>query len=97
LVARRTGPREHELASFMFLAAGLAFRFAWVYAGKASATNDAAVATMGRDRRAPRDDHQPTRSLSARRSPLRLPETARRAYGEAVRRTSLAIERRLRR
>ncbi|HEY2436096.1 MAG TPA: hypothetical protein VGH93_02880 [Solirubrobacteraceae bacterium] len=33
LVARRTGPREHELASFMYLADGLAFRFAWVYAG----------------------------------------------------------------
>jgi hypothetical protein len=100
LVARRTGPREHELASFMYLAAGLAFRFAWVYAGKASATDDAAVAAMGRDRGAPHDDQQQTwqaRALSARRSPLPLPETARRAYGEAVRRTSLAIERRLRR
>ena len=100
LVARRTGPREHELASFMYLAAGLAFRFAWVYAGKASATDDAVVAAMGRDRHAPHDDHQQAwqkRALSARRSPLPLPETARRAYGEAVRRTSLAIERRLRR
>jgi formate-dependent nitrite reductase membrane component NrfD len=100
LVARRTGPREHELASFMYLAAGLAFRFAWVYAGKASATNDAAVAAMGRDRRAPHDGQPPacqTRALSTRRSPLPLPEAARRAYGEAVRRTSLAIERRLRR
>ena len=52
LVARRTGPREHELASFMYLAAGLAFRLAWVSAGKASAMDDAAVAAMGRDRRA---------------------------------------------
>ena len=100
LVARRTGPREHELASFMYLAAGLAFRVAWVYAGKASATDDTAVAAMGRDRHAPHDDHLRTwrrRALSVRRSPMRLPETARRAYGEAVRRTSLAIERRLRR
>jgi hypothetical protein len=83
-----------------YLAAGLAFRLAWVYAGKASATDDAVVAAMGRDRRAPHDDHQQAwqkRALSARRSPLPLPETARRAYGEAVRRTSLAIERRLRR
>jgi formate-dependent nitrite reductase membrane component NrfD len=99
-VARRTGRREHELASFMYLAAGLAFRFAWVYAGKASATDDAAVAAMGRDGRAPHDDHQQVwqrRALSSRRSPLPLPETVRRAYGEAVRRTSLAIERRLRR
>lgn len=50
--------------------------------------------------RAQHDDHQQTsqrRALSVRRSPLPLPETARRAYGEAVRRTSLAIERRLRR
>ena len=99
LVARRTGPREHDLASLMYLAAGLAFRFAWVYAGRASAADDAAVAAMGRDRPAP-DDHQQSglgRAVSARRSPLPLPDTARRAYGEAVRRTSLAIERRLRR
>jgi hypothetical protein len=84
----------------MYLAAGLAFRFAWVYAGTASATNDAAVAAMGRDPRAPHDDHQQAwqkRAMSTRRSPLPLPEAARRAYGEAVRRTSLAIERRLRR
>ena len=100
LVARRTGPREHELASYMYLAAGLAFRLGWVYAGKASATNDAAVAAMGRDRSASPDRRRrawQNRALSARRSPLPLPETARRAYGEAVRRTSLAIERRLRR
>jgi Polysulphide reductase, NrfD len=99
LVARRTGSREHELASFMYLAAGLAFRLAWVSAGKASAMDDAAVAAMGRDRRAPHDDHHQAwqkRSLSAWRSPLPLSATARRAYGEAVRRTSLAIERRLR-
>jgi formate-dependent nitrite reductase membrane component NrfD len=98
LVARRTGSREHDLASVMYLAAGLAFRFAWVYAGRASATDDAAVAEMGRDRRPRRDDHPRTwqrRALSTRRSPLPLPDAARRAYGEAVRRTSLAIERRL--
>jgi Polysulphide reductase, NrfD len=99
LVARRTGPREHELASFMYLAAGLAFRFAWVYAGRASATDDAVVAATASDRRAPHEDHQQAwqkRSLSVLRSPLPLPDTARRAYGEAVRRTSLAIERRIR-
>jgi formate-dependent nitrite reductase membrane component NrfD len=38
LAARRTGSREHDLASVIYLAAGLAFRFAWDYAGKASAT-----------------------------------------------------------
>ena len=100
IVARRSGPREHELASFAYLAAGLGFRLAWVYAGKASATDDAVVAAMSRDRRAPHDGHQRVwqqRALSTRRSPLPLPETARRAYGEAIRRISLAIERRLRR
>jgi formate-dependent nitrite reductase membrane component NrfD len=99
LVARRTGAREHELASVVYLAAGLAFRFAWVYAGRASATDDAVVAAMGSDRGAPHEDHQrewQKRALSVRRSPLPLPDTARRAYGEAVRRTSLAIERRIR-
>jgi len=100
LIARRTGRREHELASFMYLAAGLAFRLAWVSAGKASAANDATVAAMARGRRALHDDHEEPvqpRAVSARRPPLPLPDTVRRAYGETIRRTSLAIERRLRR
>jgi formate-dependent nitrite reductase membrane component NrfD len=99
LIARRTGPREHELASVMYLAAGLLFRFAWVFAGRDSATDDAVVAATARARRAPDDDHEHPwrrRALSSRRSPLPLPDIARRAYGEAVRRTSLAVERRLR-
>jgi formate-dependent nitrite reductase membrane component NrfD len=100
LLARRTGPREHELASVMYLAAGLLFRFAWVYAGRASATDDAIVASTARERGAPPGAHRQVwqaRGLSTRRSPLPLPDAVRRAYGEAVRRTSLAIERRLRR
>jgi formate-dependent nitrite reductase membrane component NrfD len=99
MVARRTGPRADDLASIMYLAGGLAFRFAWVNAGKASAEDDRAVAAMGRGRRVLQDDREeprPRRALSVRRSPLPLPDAARRAYGEAVRRTSLAIERRLR-
>ena len=99
LVARRRGSGAQDLASAVYLAAGLLFRFAWVNAGTASATDDEAVAAMARDRHGPRDDHQRAwqgRALSARRSPLPLPETARRAYGEVVRRISLAIERRLR-
>src|SRR5690349_11121094 len=99
LVARRTGPREHDLASFMYLAAALAFRFAWVYAGQASAADDAVVAATARGRGAPQvDTHQAwqQRAMSTRRSLLPLPAAATRAYGEAVRRTSLAIERRLR-
>jgi formate-dependent nitrite reductase membrane component NrfD len=100
LIARRTGDREHDLASVMYLAGGLAFRFAWVYAGKASASDDAAVAAMGRARRALDDDREEPRQAraeSTRRSPLPLPDAARRAYAEALTRASLAIERRLRR
>jgi hypothetical protein len=97
-VARRTGPREHELASFMYLAAGLLFRFAWVYAGRASAIDDEVVAAVARDRPGSDGGLQrawQARALSIRRSPLPLPGVVRRAYGEAIRRTSLAIERRL--
>jgi hypothetical protein len=100
VVARRTGPRADDLASIMYLAGGLAFRFAWVYAGKVSAEDDRAVAAMGRGRRAlyeDREEPRGQRARSTRRSQLPLPDIARRAYGEAVRRTSLAIERRLRR
>jgi hypothetical protein len=89
IVARRTGPREHDVASVMYLAAGLAFRYAWVYAGRASAADDAAVVSMTRGA----EEAGHPRSLSARRSPIPVPDGARRAYGEAVRRTSLAIER----
>jgi len=100
VVARRTGAREHDLASVMYLAAGLLFRFAWVYAGRASAKDDAAVAAIGRGRRALNDEREgprQPRTLSSRRSPLPLPSAVHRAYGEAVRRTSLAIERLVRR
>jgi hypothetical protein len=100
LAERRMGAREHDLASAMYLLGGLAFRFAWVYAGKASAADDAAVAAMGRDRRAlhdPSEEPHTPRAQSTPRAPLPLPDAARRAYGEAVRRASLAIERRLRR
>jgi formate-dependent nitrite reductase membrane component NrfD len=90
LVARRAGSREHDLASVVYLAAGLLFRFAWVYGGQDSARDDEAVAAMARDRRGPR-------ATSVRRSTLPLPDVLRRAYGEAVRVTSLAIERRLHR
>jgi hypothetical protein len=35
----------------MFLAAGLAFRYAWVEAGKRSAADDGSMAAMARSRR----------------------------------------------
>jgi hypothetical protein len=44
----RLGSSVHHLASAMYLAGGLAFRYAWVEAGRNSATDDRAVAFMGR-------------------------------------------------
>ena len=49
-LGRRLGPRAHDAASLLFLAAGLSFRYAWVTAGSASASDDEAVALMARDR-----------------------------------------------
>ena len=45
---KRGGPWVHHLASALYLAAGLAFRIAWVGAGKASAADHEAVALMAR-------------------------------------------------
>jgi formate-dependent nitrite reductase membrane component NrfD len=92
LLQRRIGPRAHESASVLYLAAGLAFRVAWVDAGSASARDDAVVAAVTAG--AQTDDR---RAQSIGRSLLPLPGLARRAYGEAVRRTSLAVGRLVRR
>jgi Polysulphide reductase, NrfD len=99
VLARRTGPREHEIASVMYLTAGLLFRFAWVYAGRASASDDEVVAAVAREGGESPEQSQRAwrgRAPSVRRSPWPLPDAVRRTYGEAIRRTSLAIERRLR-
>jgi formate-dependent nitrite reductase membrane component NrfD len=44
----RLGRRGHDVASVLYLAGGLAFRYAWVAAGHNSATDDKAVARMAR-------------------------------------------------
>lgn len=44
----RFGSNAHHVASVMYLAGGLAFRYAWVAAGHNSATDDRAVASMAR-------------------------------------------------
>jgi hypothetical protein len=44
------GPGVHHLASVLYLAAGLLFRYAWVGAGRESARHDRAVAQMARDK-----------------------------------------------
>jgi hypothetical protein len=51
LARSRGGPRVHHLASVLYLLAGLAFRFAWVGAGRASALDHEAVARMHRTER----------------------------------------------
>jgi polysulfide reductase-like protein len=48
LLRRPLGPRSHHVASCCYLGAGLAFRYAWVGAGRASAHDDEAVARMAR-------------------------------------------------
>jgi hypothetical protein len=48
LLRRRAGARAHNVASVLYLAGGLAFRHAWVAAGRNSATDDAAVARKAR-------------------------------------------------
>ena len=53
---RRVGPVTHHLASALYLAAGLAYRFAWVGAGQTSANDHEAVA---RNARRGRHDHSP--------------------------------------
>jgi Polysulphide reductase, NrfD len=95
LAGRRRGHRLlGDLASLLYLAGGLGFRFAWVESGRASAAHDAAAAAMGRSGRAdePRGAPGERRSASTQRGPLPAPGM-RRAWGEAVRRTSLAVER----
>jgi len=44
------GPGIHHLASVLYLAAGLLFRYAWVGAGRESAKHDRVVAEMARER-----------------------------------------------
>jgi hypothetical protein len=48
--ARGRGPWVHHVASVLYLAAGLAFRYAWVGAGRHSARHDEVVAQMARER-----------------------------------------------
>jgi formate-dependent nitrite reductase membrane component NrfD len=99
---RRTGVPGQHVASVLYLAAGLAFRFAWVQAGAASARDDEAVALMARGsvtadagvrQRAER------RTLSEQRRPLhRGPaSTVLLAWSRTIGSASLVAERLLRR
>jgi formate-dependent nitrite reductase membrane component NrfD len=93
--ARRTG---QSVASVLYLAGGLAFRLAWVQAGKASAHDDEAVALMARgsltaDERLRRGTEQ--RIVSEQRPPLAGARAAKplRAWSATVGATSLLVER----
>jgi Polysulphide reductase, NrfD len=48
VLGRRFGPAADHAASGLYLTAGLAFRYAWVMAGRASAASDHAVARTAR-------------------------------------------------
>jgi hypothetical protein len=92
------GPRAHHLASLLYLGGGLAFRYAWVGAGRTSARDDEAVARMARGAVTVDDDRLGRRREPRLRSTLRRPLTragAVGAYTEAVRRASLLVERAL--
>jgi hypothetical protein len=86
---RRLGPGAHHAASVLYLAAGLAFRYAWVEAGKASARDEETVAAAA--------SGAAPRLRSTVRRPAAAGRVLRGAYPEAVRRLSLAAERLLRR
>jgi formate-dependent nitrite reductase membrane component NrfD len=102
LGVRRVGVLGQHVASVLYLASGLAFRIAWVEAGKASARDDEAAALMARGRltaderlrrRTERRTISVDRPLRARGAAL----AATHAWSGAVGRTSLLVERLLRR
>jgi formate-dependent nitrite reductase membrane component NrfD len=98
LLARGRARRPAQnLASLLYLAGGLAYRFAWIEAGRASAHDHEAVALMARGRatadeslRVGTEQH----ALSDDRPPLAdtKPVTALRAWSEVVGRASLIAE-----
>ncbi len=99
-IARRrgVGRSAQNAASILYLAGGMAFRFAWVQAGKASARDDDAVARMARglltaDERL--RDATEQRLVSEDRAPLAGAAAAKalRLWSGAVGRASLLVER----
>jgi hypothetical protein len=93
------GHRVHHLGSASYLVAAMAFRYAWVSAGRASARDDEAVALTARaafDGREPGRDGSGGRVLSSMRTPSSMMAAAGGAYADVVRRASLLAERVLR-
>ena len=99
---RRTKVLGQHLASFLYLAAGLAFRFAWTEAGTASARDDEAVALMARGKVTPderRRERTERRTVSEQRRPRRRgrASVALRAWSNTIGRASVLTERLLER
>lgn len=94
---RGMGRTAENAASILYLAGGLAFRLAWVQAGKASAHDDEVVALMARgavtsDERMRAGTEQ--RTLSEHRAPLAGAAAAKalRLWSRTVGRASLTVE-----
>jgi formate-dependent nitrite reductase membrane component NrfD len=99
-LARGRGPWVDHAASVLYIVAGLAFRFAWVEAGKASARDDEANARTARGKATVDDRLRDARGAgpraeSVRREPIPGLAAVRGAYSDGIRRLSLAIERAL--
>jgi hypothetical protein len=96
LVRGPLGPPAHHLASGCHLGAGLAFRYAWVDAGRLSAGDDEAVARMARGRVTVEDEligpRRGRRLASFTRAPRGAGAVGAR-YTDLVRRASLLAER----
>jgi hypothetical protein len=95
---RRRRRVAQNLASLLYLAAGLVFRVAWIQAGQASALDDESVALTARTRITGNGRPGPaatTRLISDARPPRpgRATETALRAWSRAVGRASLLVDR----
>lgn len=92
---RRLGPAEHHVASLLYLSGGLAFRFAWIEAGRASAGDHEAVARTARGRATVEDRLEDGRRTARTKTSARPTPRERRlarVYADAVRRVSLAVE-----
>jgi formate-dependent nitrite reductase membrane component NrfD len=99
LVSRWMHPRVRDVASLLFLAGALAFRFAWMEGGKASAADHPSVAAMARGSHTLGQDDVTPRGpslASDQRRPTRIGGLTRH-WSETVRRASLLAERVLRR
>ncbi len=95
---KQLGTPAHHVATGLYLSAALAFRYAWVEAGKASARDDVAVARTARGR-ATVDDAARGGQATTRRAPSSWGDPGAgggalaRSWAEAVRQVSLFAER----